>query len=239
MFRSMVYSALGVALVVGLFLSAVQTLAVSPIIHAAEVFEIAQPEVVTTHNDGHSHSHDENAWGPKDGFERLAFTVLSNVLSAFGFAIILLTGMLLARDKAALKISWGRGLGWGFAGYLTFFVAPALGLPPEIPSMETAAIGGRQSWWVLAVASTAAGIASLVFLKGFAKLLAIVFLAAPWLVGAPEPLVHGFLHPDAEAVASLESLQAQFIYATAITNGLFWITLGGLASYAAARFIKV
>ena len=105
--------------------------------------------------------------------------------------------------------------------------------------MEAAAIGGRQSWWVLAVVGTAAGIASLLFLTGFAKLLAIVFLAAPWLVGAPEPLVHGFLHPDAEAVASLESLQAQFIYATAITNGLFWITLGGLASYAAARFIKV
>ena len=34
------------ALVVGLFLSAVQTLAVSPIIHAAEVFEVAQPEVL-------------------------------------------------------------------------------------------------------------------------------------------------------------------------------------------------
>lgn len=91
-----------------------------PIIHAAEVFEVAQPEVVAAHNDGHSHSHDKNAWGPEDGFERLTFTVLSNVLSAFGFAIILLTGMLLARDKAALKISWGRGLGWGFAGYLTF-----------------------------------------------------------------------------------------------------------------------
>jgi len=74
-------------------------------------------------------------------------------------------------------------LGWGLAGYLTFFVAPALGLPPEIPSMEAAAIGGRQSWWVLAVVGTAAGIASLLFLTGFAKLLAIVFLAAPWLVG--------------------------------------------------------
>ena len=73
MFRSMVFSALGVALVVGLFLSAVQTLAVSPIIHAAEVFEVAQPEVVAAHNDGHSHSHDENAWGPEDGFERLSF----------------------------------------------------------------------------------------------------------------------------------------------------------------------
>jgi cobalt transporter subunit CbtA len=239
MFRSMVFSALGVALVVGLFLSAVQALAVSPIIHAAEVFEIAQPEVIVAHNDGHSHSHDEQAWGPEDGFERLAFTMLSNVLSAFGFAIILLTGMLLARDKAELQISWAKGFGWGLAGYLTFFVVPALGLPPEIPSMETAAIGGRQSWWVLAVAGTALGIASLVFLTGFAKLMAIVFLAAPWLVGAPEPLVHGFLHPNMEAVATLESLQAQFIYATAITNGLFWITLGGLVSYAATRFIKV
>ncbi len=41
MFRSMVYSALGVALVVGLFLSAVQILAVSSIIDSAEVFGVA------------------------------------------------------------------------------------------------------------------------------------------------------------------------------------------------------
>ena len=42
MFRSIVLTALGVALIVGMFLSAVQALSVSPIITAAEVFEIAE-----------------------------------------------------------------------------------------------------------------------------------------------------------------------------------------------------
>ncbi|MDC9720039.1 MAG: CbtA family protein [Gammaproteobacteria bacterium] len=238
MFRSMVLTALGVALVAGLVLSAVQALHVSPIIYAAEAFEIAEPEVVAAQSDGHSHSHNEAAWSPEDGIERVGYTILSNVLSAFGFAMILLAGMFMARDKAQMNISWLQGLGWGAAGYVVFFVAPALGLSPEIPSMEAAPLEGRQAWWVLAVVATAAGIASLVFLPGAIKLVGLVFIAAPWVVGAPQPEVHGFLHPDTQAVATLEGLQTQFIYATAIANGLFWITLGGLTAYAAKRFIK-
>jgi len=238
MFRSMVLTALGVALVAGLVLSAVQALHVSPIIYAAEMFEIAEPEVVAAQSDGHTHSHGEEAWGPADGMERIGYTMLSNVLSAFGFSMILLAGMFMARDKAQLSITWVKGLGWGLAGYLTVFVAPALGLSPEIPSMEAAPLEGRQAWWLLAVVSTGLGIASLVFLSGAAKAAAVVFIAAPWLVGAPQPEVHGFLHPDAQAVATLEGLQSQFIYATAVANGLFWLTLGGLTAYAAKRFIK-
>ena len=238
MFRSMVLTALGVALVAGLVLSAVQALHVSPIIYAAEVFEIAAPDVVEAHNDGHSHAHNDEAWSPADGMERIGYTVLSNVLSAFGFAMILLAAMFMARDKAQLNISWLAGLGWGLAGYLTFFVVPALGLSPEIPSMEAAVLEGRQAWWVLAVVATGLAIASLVFLPGMAKLAAVVFVAAPWVVGAPQPEVHGFLHPDAQAVATLEGLQSQFIYATDMANGLFWLTIGGLTAYAATRFIK-
>jgi cobalt transporter subunit CbtA len=242
MFRSMVLTALGVALVAGLVLSAVQALHVSPIIYAAEMFEIAEPEVVAALNDGHSHSHvnanGEAAWSPEDGLERIGYTVLSNVLSSFGFAMILLACMFMARDKAQLNISWFKGVVWGLAGYVTFFVVPALGLSPEIPSMEAAALEGRQSWWVLAVVATGLAIFSLVFLPGIAKLVAIVFIAAPWLVGAPQPEVHGFMHPDTQAVATLEGLQVQFIYATAIANGVFWITLGGLTGYCAKRFIK-
>tara|TARA_B100000767_G_C19768703_1_gene538864 strand:+ start:2285 stop:3004 length:720 start_codon:yes stop_codon:yes gene_type:complete len=238
MFRSMVLTALGVALAAGLVLSAVQALHVSPIIYAAEAFEIAEPEVVAAQTDGHSHSHGDEAWSPSDGAERIGFTVLSNVLSAFGFTMILLACMFVARDKAQLNISWSRGVLWGLAGYLTFFVVPALGLSPEIPSMEAAVLEGRQSWWILAVVATGLGIASFVFLPGIAKTLAVVFLAAPWLVGAPQPEVHGFLHPDTQAVATLESLQAQFIYATAIANSVFWITLGCLAGYCAKRFVK-
>jgi len=238
MFRSMVLTALGIALFAGLALSAVQALQVSPIIYAAEMFEIEQPELVASQNDGHSHSHNDKAWSPADGFERIGFTVLSNVLSAFGFALILMACMFVAKDKAQLNVSWAKGILWGLAGFMVFFVVPAIGLPPEIPSMEAAALEGRQSWWVLAVVSTSLAMASLVFLPGMTKAAAIVFIAAPWLVGAPQPEVHGFLHPNAQAVATLESLQAQFVYATAIANGVFWIILGGLAGYAAKWIVK-
>ncbi len=169
MFRSMVLAALAIALVAGLVLSAVQALHVSPIIYAAEVFEIAQPEVTAAFHDGHSHTHNDDAWAPTDGFERVGFTILSNVLSAFGFAMVLLACMFVARDKAELTISWLNGIFWGLAGYLTFFVVPALGLSPEIPSMEAAAIEGRQSWWFLAVMATGLAIASLIFLPGITK----------------------------------------------------------------------
>lgn len=238
MFRSMVLTALGVALVAGLVLSAVQALQVSPIIYAAEVFEVVEPAVEVAHVDGDEHSHDTEAWAPNDGFERIGATVLSNFLAAFGFAILLLVGMLMGRDKAHMSTSLGRGVLWGLAGYATFFVIPALGLVPEIPGMEAAVLEGRQAWWVLSVITSVLAFISLVFLPGYAKLIAVVLFATPWVVGAPQPEFHGFAHPDADAVAALDALEAQFIVATAMANGLFWIVLGGLSGYAATRFIK-
>ena len=238
MFRSIVLTALGVALIAGFVLSVVQAFHVAPIIYSAEAFEIVELVEEVSHDDGHSHSHGDDAWSPEDGLERIGYTVLSNVLSALAFALLLLAGMLAAREKAKMSISLGKGVLWGLAGYATFFVMPALGLPPEIPSMEAAVLEGRQAWWMLAVVGTATGIACAVFLPSFAKLAAVIFIGMPWLIGAPQPEVHGFLHPDADAVATLEALQAEFITATAIANGLFWIVLGGLSGYAAKRFIK-
>lgn len=236
MFRSMVLAALGVALVAGLVLSAVQVFQVSPIIYAAETFEIQQPEVAHTHDDGHTHDHD--AWAPADGIERIGYTALSNFLSAFGFALILMASMFTAKDKAQLGISWRRGILWGLAGYATVFLIPAIGLTPEIPGMEAAALDGRQSWWILAVLSTGLGFASLTFLPGVRKACALLFFAAPWIVGAPHPEMHGFAHPDPQALASLEALQAQFVYATAIANAVFWVVLGALAGYASRWVAK-
>ena len=89
MFRSMVLTALGVALVAGLVLSAVQALHVSPIIYAAEVFEIAAPDVVEAHNDGHSHAHNDEAWSPADGMERIGYTVLSSIIGSRAYRQLL------------------------------------------------------------------------------------------------------------------------------------------------------
>src|SRR3989344_6484250 len=172
--RRLVLSAFLVGALSGLVLSAVQRWQVIPIIDTAERFEQArtppvggEPARETTQAHEHAdHAHLAGAWEPADGVERIGFTVLSNVLTAAGFALVMLAAMAIlfrrsaaAKRKAATKLDWRYGLLWGLAGYVVFFVAPALGLPPEIPGAEAAPLESRQLWWAFTVVCTAAGLA--------------------------------------------------------------------------------
>ncbi|MDA0240383.1 MAG: CbtA family protein, partial [Proteobacteria bacterium] len=63
-------------------------------------------DTVHVHDNGDRHVHgDGNAWAPEDGFERTAFSLLSNVLTAIGFGFVLAGAMALSRRK----ISWREG----------------------------------------------------------------------------------------------------------------------------------
>ena len=81
-----------------------------------------------------AHEHDEEAWAPADGFERFAYTALANVVTAIGFALMLVAVSELAGGIA----NWRQGVFWGFAGFAVFTLAPGLGLPPELPAMPAA-----------------------------------------------------------------------------------------------------
>ena len=78
-----------------------------------------------------------------------------------GFGLALLGAMSLA----GVSINARTGLAFGIAGFISVSLAPALGLPPEIPGSGVAALGVRQAWWFFAVASTAVGIAGLIALE--------------------------------------------------------------------------
>ncbi|WP_250656020.1 CbtA family protein [Alkalimarinus coralli] len=180
------------------------------------------------------HSHDPEAWGPEDGAERTFFTFLSSTLMAIGFSLVVISGMALSG-----KTSPVAGLLWGLAGYLSFFVSPSLGLPPEIPGMEAAALEGRQSWWLLAVTFTSLGLGLLAFGKGALRWGGLLVIAIPHILGAPQPAMHGFAHPDANAVAALEALVGQFVMATTVVNGVFWVCLGLLSAIAINTLFKL
>ena len=162
-FRRTIVSAILVGLLAGLLLSAFQVLTVNPIIFAAESFEI--PET-------HDHEHSDEAWGPSDGTERTAFTVLSNVFAGIGFAAIVLSMMSQLQVQGVTRLSALKGLAWGLAGFIAFFVAPGIGLPPEIPGIEAQPVENRQLWWLFAVISVATGFLLISFapikLKGLA-----------------------------------------------------------------------
>lgn len=232
-------------LIAGVCLTAVQQWQVGPLIHQAEVLEQAANEAhehvhaqsklsdpaaaaaehthVHQHenaaNDGAAAEHAENAqWQPADGFERLFFTTLANVSLAVGFGLLLGSVLYLHGGKT----NWRAGLAWGVAGYLVFFVAPSIGMPPELPGTEAAPLAARQLWWISTVASAAAGLALLRFARMPLKLIGAIVLLVPFLVGAPHPLTGA---SDAPLL-----LAQSFVLATALANGVFWLMLGALTA---------
>ena len=113
---------------------------------------------------------------------------------------------------------------WGLAGYATFCLAPTLGLPPELPGTAAADLLQRQVWWVSTAASTAVAIALVVFGKHWAlKVLGVVILVIPHVLGAPQPEVHSSLAPQA--------LETQFKMASQLTNVVFWLALGVISAW--------
>jgi cobalt transporter subunit CbtA len=234
-FSRLVSAAVAAGLLAGLALTAVQMVAVTPIIVKAEVFEDAAPAapaapvppVAHAHADTHAHEHhhDHTAWKPEDGAERTLFTVLADVTMAVGYGLLLCTALTLRGGQS----TWRQGLLWGAAGYLVVFVAPSLGLPPELPGTSAAPLGERQLWWMMTAAGTAAGLALIAFGRSWLWALAgLVLLGAPHLVSAPQPLVHTSAAP--------EDLVHAFRLASAFTNAVFWLVLGALSAFFFKKF---
>ncbi|AZD03072.1 CbtA family protein [Pseudomonas chlororaphis] len=210
-------------LLAALLLTLLQSFWVAPLILEAETYEkapAAQHEEAHEHAAGTAaHSHDAEAWEPEDGWQRVLSTTGGNLVVAVGFALML-AGLYTLRAPNRTS----QGLLWGLAGYATFCLAPTLGLPPELPGTAAADLAQRQIWWVSTAASTAAGIALIVFARNWLlKALGVAILAVPHLIGAPQPQVHSMLAP--------EELEAQFKIASQLTNAAFWLALGLISAW--------
>jgi cobalt transporter subunit CbtA len=254
--RRIFFCALLVGLCGGLVHSAIQRWQVVPLILAAEAFEsTAQPESPTHaqehahehaheggHDAAHAHDHAATEWAPSDGLERTGWTLVANVLSGTGYALLLLPLIALwDRRRGGRAASWRSGALWGAAAWLCLFAWPALGLPPELPGTAAAALHARQGWWLLSAASAAAGLALLCFGRervGHWRWLGLALLALPLAIGAPQH--DGALFPgqDASAVLQLQALSGQFVTATALATAAYWLTLGTLAGMAVARWLR-
>jgi cobalt transporter subunit CbtA len=172
------------------------------------------------HDEGHEaaaggHHHDENEWKPEDGWQRTLFTFGANLLMGVGYAFVLVALYLLWRQPRNLL----GGALYGVAGFLVFFAAPALGLPPELPGTAAAELSVRQEWWAMTAAATAIGL-FLVFSQNNwgMRILGIAIVIAPHFVPAPQPVVESSLAPA--------ELQSQFRVATTVANAAFWLALG-------------
>lgn len=242
-FRNIIFCACFIGLLAGCLLTFAQALGVTPIILAAEQYEIESTDSAASEHGGAGHSHagddhhEAQSWAPEDGTERTLFTLLANVLAGIGFAVVLLALMTQAQLFGLTRLSLLKGLGWGLAGFAAFFLVPGIGLPPEIPGIEAAALEHRQAWWLFAVLATGVGLAVLAFAPIRYKLLGPLAIAAPFFIGAPSHQGPEFSHPDANAVIALSQLHHDFILASGLSNLMFWLVLGVMCAFLLNRRI--
>lgn len=232
MFRRILITALLAGFLGGLGISVVQEFTTAPIIHHAEEFDSKGVP------GGHKHGHldkaphpllhlaqakqtpptEHEAWAPAGGLERTVYSTLANIIAGIGFALILVACIALT----GRPVDGRAGVLWGIAGFAAINLAPALGLPPEVPGAMAAELGARQGWWMLCVAATATGLWMLIFRHGAIWVIAgIVTMALPHLIGAPQPVrIGGPVPPE---------LAGHFVAASLVTAAIFWCALGWLS----------
>ncbi len=229
----MIMRVLLAAIVAGMLAGAVagafQIWRVSPLIIAAEVYE-NQGDAGAAHSHDASqpavHSHDDadEAWAPDDGLERMAYTLLANLIMGVGFALIL-AAVVMFTGRA---ITTQNGVMWGLAGFLAFTLAPTSGLAPELPGMPAAELVARQTWWWGTAIATGCGIALIALQDKMAlKAVGAALIALPHIIGAPHPL-------DTDSAVPAV-LAADFAANSLAMMALFWIVLGVSLGWAMNR----
>ena len=226
MVRETVLAALIAGLIAALVFTLVQSIWVTPLILQGETYEDAAEAAADHHQSeglNTEHHHDADAWKPQDGWQRTLFTFAANLLMGVGYSFVLLALYLLWREPK----STFAGAVYGLAGFVVFFAAPGLGLPPELPGTAAAELTSRQQWWAMTAVATAAGLILLCSQqRWWLRVLALGVIVAPHLIPAPHPVVESSLAPA--------ELQSRFRLATTLCNAVFWLSLG-LASGGAFR----
>jgi len=224
-FKRIFFAAILVGIVAGLVQSAVMQWRVVPLILEAETYEMSEGHVMDQETDktpiaSDKHEMSEQSWEPQDGFERIFYTVLSTLLVSLGFAFLMVAISVLM----SININLSNGLIWGLAGFFSFSLMPAIGLPPELPGMIAAELGARQIWWWGTVLATAGAILLVVKIpKPVSFIIALILFLAPHIIGAPVPLT---MESDVPA-----HLATSFAANALFSSLVFWLVLGFLFGF--------
>jgi len=207
MLKRIFTSALAAGVIAGVLVSLAQSVSLVPMLLEAERYEMG----ITLGEAGDDQD---------TGMERTLSTLMANVITAVGFALMLAGGFALRGGD----MDWRRGVVWGLAGYAAFTLLPGFGLPPRVPGAMRPDLFDSQDWWLTTAGLSVAGIWLIAFSKAlWKKALGAVALVVPHLIGAPRPdEIGGSAPPD---------LATGFVFAVFVVSALFWIALGGLTGY--------
>ncbi len=210
-------TALFAGFLAGFAAAVLQFLLVQPLLLHAELFETG---TLTHFNTGGTPAHAD--WPGIDPV-RDGLSLLFTALIYTGYGFLLTAAIAMAADQGRL-ITPRIGLIFGLAGFAALQLAPAIGLPPELPGAGAADVTTRQVWWFGTVAATAVGLWLIAYgSTPLAWVGGAIAIAIPHAIGAPEPsLFTGPVPPE---------LAAHFAARALGVGAISWAILGLLAGY--------
>ena len=225
MTKNLLSSAVFAGLIAGSLAALLQFMFVIPLLLEGELYEGG--ERIHFLVDGMTQS-EKGAPALGTDWARHAMTVAFNIVTYTGYALLTVAAMGLARERAGTQINAQAGLIWGICGFIAVQLAPAMGLPPELPGTVAAELAPRQMWWTGTIIATLVGLAVIAFARSMPlQLLGLVLVLVPHVIGAP--------HLDTYFGIAPPELSAEFATASLATALIGWTMMGYFAGYFVSR----
>ena len=222
MTKNLFISAICAGIAAGLLASALKFSLVIPVLLEGELYETGARVHFGT--DGSPQS-DRGAPTLAGDWLRHSMTVAFNIVTYTGYGL-LLSAMISFATFKGITTTARQGLIWGLCGYIAVQLAPAIGLPPELPGTIAAEVGQRQLWWISTILASAAGLGLIAFGRSYLPLAGVVLMAIPHLLGAP--------HLDTFFGVAPPELAAEFATLSLGAAAAGWVLLG----YAVAAILQ-
>ncbi len=218
MTRKLLSSALFAGLAGGIAATVLQLFFVVPLLLEGELYEFGARVHFSASGSPQSVAEAPSVWLEP---MRHIGTFGMNLVTFAGFAFVMVAGFALA-ERQGKRIDARSGAIWGICGFLAVQLAPAFGLPPELPGTIAADLASRQTWWLGTVGATLVGLGLLGYARAPVLLgLGVLLIAAPQLIGAPRlDTYFGVAAPE---------LAAHFVTRALGTAAVAWAILGAVA----------
>lgn len=220
MLKQIVTSAVFAGVAAGVLAALLQIALVVPLIMEAELFESGARTHFPVDGSPQSERGAPSVW---DEPLRHIYTIGFSAVTFTAYAFFMVAGFVLA-TRAGHVISPKRGIIWGLCGAIAVVIAPAIGMPPEVPGAIGVEVGPRQVWYLSCVALTLVGLTQIAFGgRSRAWITAPIFLAVPHLIGAPTLDTYWGVVPA--------ELASEFVARVMGVALISWVMLGLLAAY--------
>lgn len=219
MLRQILTSAVFAGVAAGVLAALLQLWLVVPLIMEAELYESGARVHFAT--DGSTQS-DRGAPSVWEEPTRHLYTIGFSAVTFSAYAFLLVAGFALA-SRFGHAVTVRGGAVWGLCGAIVVAIAPAAGMPPELPGAIGAEVGPRQLWYLTCVLCTIAGLGAIAFgNSGIVALIGAAIIAVPHLIGAP--------HLDTYFGVAPSELASEFVARVLGVATISWVLLGLFAA---------